>query len=60
LITVAQQHIREHFEKHRNESDKQKIKELMKIAGQAEIIVKKNIVQAWQKQNDPTTFGTKL
>ena len=50
--------IREQFDKNRSETDSDKIKALIKVAEQAEVIVRKNVVQARQKQPESVTYGT--
>jgi complex III assembly factor LYRM7 len=59
-IAKVSQHIRNQFELHRNETDQEKIHELLKIGNQVETIVRKNVVQAWQKPNDPSTYVLNL
>jgi hypothetical protein len=54
---VAHRHIREHFDKNRNEQDPKKIEDMIKVATQAEVIIRRNVVQAWRKPEEPSTYG---
>ena len=59
-LPVAFREIRKKFDENRNVVDEKKIKKLRKVAEDAEIIIRTQVVQAWQKVDRPDTYGKQV
>lgn len=57
LLKEAKIEIRKRFNENKKEENPDKIKELVAIATQAEIIIRQNLVQAIEKKDKPGHFG---
>ncbi|KAI8891915.1 hypothetical protein BC833DRAFT_613045, partial [Globomyces pollinis-pini] len=56
----AKVHIKAKYMEHKDESDLEKIAGLIKFANQTEIILRRNIVQAWERKDSPGTYVLNL
>jgi hypothetical protein len=59
-LSVAFREIRKKFDENRNVLDEKKIKKLRKVAEDADIIIRTQVVQAWQKVDRPDTYGKQV